>query len=131
MGYPIFYVVTGKLEPIAVALSGGQCLPPVQKLVATLIFARPPQGQKCKSSLGSEPTAAGGGVKGGERVAAVGVQRSRSDGKAHTGHRNRTPAPLNRPLLIQFASPRVAFFGGIDIMQIVVSIKTKLVGRMG
>ena len=44
-------------------------------------------------SLGSEPTAAGGGVKGGERVAAVGVQRSPAVGKAHTGHRNRTPAP--------------------------------------
>ena len=28
-----------------------------------------------------------------KRVAAVGVQRSRTDGKAHTGHRNRTPAP--------------------------------------
>ena len=31
-------------------LSGGQFLPPVQTLVATLIFARLPQGQKCKSS---------------------------------------------------------------------------------
>ena len=40
-------------------------------------------------SPGSEPTAASGEVKGGERVAAVGVQRSRSVGKAHTGHRNR------------------------------------------
>ena len=29
-------------------------LPPVQKLVATLIFARPPQGQKCKRA--SSPT---------------------------------------------------------------------------
>ena len=58
---------------------------------------------------GSDPTAAGGGVKGGERVAAVGVQRSRSVGKAHTGHRNRTPAPLNRPLLIQFVSLRVGY----------------------
>ena len=28
-------------------------------------------------------------VKGAERVAAVGVQRSRAVGKAHTGHRNR------------------------------------------
>jgi len=31
-------------------VSGGHLLPPVQKLVATLIFARPTQGQKCKSS---------------------------------------------------------------------------------
>ena len=31
------------LEPIAVELSGGQFLPPVQKLVATLIL--PPMGQ--------------------------------------------------------------------------------------
>ena len=46
-------------------------------------------------SPGSEPTAAGGGVKGGERVAAVGVQRSPTVGKAHTGHRNRTPAPFS------------------------------------
>jgi len=28
--------------------AGGILLQPVQKLVATLIFARPPQGQKCK-----------------------------------------------------------------------------------
>ena len=38
--------------------------------------------------VGSDPTAAGGGVKGGERVAAVGVQRSRTVGKAHTGYRD-------------------------------------------
>ena len=38
------------LEPIAEELSGGQFLPPVQTLVATLIFARPTQGQKGKSS---------------------------------------------------------------------------------
>ena len=44
---PLFFVEAG-LEPIAVELSGGQFLPPVQKLVATLIFARPTQGQKCK-----------------------------------------------------------------------------------
>ena len=31
-------------------------------------------------------------MKGAERVAAVGVQRSRTVGKAHTGHRNRTVA---------------------------------------
>ena len=28
--------------------AGGILLQPVQKLVATIIFARPPQGQKCK-----------------------------------------------------------------------------------
>ena len=38
--------------------------------------------------VGSDPTAAGGGGKGGERVAAVGVQRRRVVAKAHTGHRN-------------------------------------------
>ena len=37
----------------------------------------------------------GGAVKGGERVAAVGVQRSPAVGKAHIGHRNRTPAPFS------------------------------------
>ena len=31
--------------------AGGILLQPVQKLVATLIFARPPQGQKCKRVL--------------------------------------------------------------------------------
>jgi len=41
-------------------VSGGHLLPPVQKLVATIIFARPTQGQKCKSSPGSEGSAAGG-----------------------------------------------------------------------
>ena len=46
---PLFFVEAG-LEPIAVELSGGQFLPPVQKLVATLIYARLTQGQKCKSS---------------------------------------------------------------------------------
>jgi len=34
----------GGLEPIAVELSGGQFLPPVQTLVATIIFC--PNGQK-------------------------------------------------------------------------------------
>ena len=37
------------------------------------------------AQLGSKATAAGGGVKGAERVAGVGVQRSRTVGKAHTG----------------------------------------------
>ena len=67
---PLFFVEAG-LEPIAVELSGGQFLPPVQKLVATLIFARPTQGQTCKSSpvtLFSFP-----------------------------GHRNRTPGTKNIP----------------------------------
>ena len=62
-------------------------------------------------SLGSELTAAGGGVKGGERVAAVGVQRSPAVGKAHTGHRNRTPAPkrevpLGAPLFLLYLRSR-------------------------
>ena len=35
--------------------------------------------------MGSEATAAGGGVKGAERVAGVGGQRSRAVGKAPTG----------------------------------------------
>ena len=54
----LFFVEVG-LEPIAVELSGGQFLPPVQKLVATLIFARPTQGQKCKSSPVTESVLAG------------------------------------------------------------------------
>ena len=40
-------------------------------------------------AMGSEGSAAGGGVKRPERVAAVGVQRRRAVAKAHTGHRNR------------------------------------------
>jgi len=35
------------IEPIAVQMSGGHLLAPVQKLVPTFIFA--PTGQKCKS----------------------------------------------------------------------------------
>ena len=45
-----------------------------------------------------------------KRVAAVGVQRSPAVGKAHTGHRKRTPAyytPLNRPLFDTMVSARV------------------------
>ena len=38
MGFIISFV--SELEPIAVELSGGQFLPPVQTLVATLIFAK-------------------------------------------------------------------------------------------
>ena len=41
-------------------------------------------------------------VKGGERVAAVCVQRSRSVGKAHTGHRNG-----NRNIKFPYNSPTV------------------------
>ena len=40
-------------------------------------------GERCERRQGRE--------KGAERVAAVGVQRSRTVGKAHTGHRNRPP----------------------------------------
>ena len=39
---------------------------------------------------GERPDRRRGRMQGGERVAAVCVQRSRADGKAHTGHRNRT-----------------------------------------
>jgi hypothetical protein len=35
--------------------AGGILLQPVQKLVATLIFARPPQGQKCKRVPSAAP----------------------------------------------------------------------------
>jgi hypothetical protein len=40
-------------------------------------------------------------------VAAVGVQRSRIVGKAHTGHRNRIPAPHSHP---DFDRVRAGFF---------------------
>ena len=39
--------------------------------------------------LGSDGSAAGGGGKRPERVAAVGERRSRTVGKESTGHRNR------------------------------------------
>ena len=61
------------LEPIAVELSGGQFLPPVQTLVATFVFA--PWGKYATESghsncrapqLGNEATAACGGGKGAE-----------------------------------------------------------------
>jgi len=48
-------------------------------------------------AMGSDGSAAGGGVKRPERVAAVGVQRSRSAGKAHTGHRNRRTSLRRHP----------------------------------
>ena len=48
MGFPLFLVEGNGLEPIGMQVSGGHLLPPVQKLVATIIFARPTQGQKCK-----------------------------------------------------------------------------------
>jgi hypothetical protein len=35
--------------------AGGILLQPVQDLVATLIFARPPQGQKCKRVPSAAP----------------------------------------------------------------------------
>ena len=54
--------------------------------------------------VGSDPTTAGGGVKGGERVAAAGVQRSRTDGKAHTGHRNSCVVICGMSLVGQFFS---------------------------
>ena len=68
---------------------GGKSLP-------LLFCCRCPDRLERSESLGSDPTAACGGAKGGERVAAVGVQRSPAVGKAHTGHRNRPPAPINQ-----------------------------------
>ena len=45
------FALLNKIEPIAVELSGGQFLQPVQTLVATSIFSR---GRKCNSiPLGS------------------------------------------------------------------------------
>ena len=40
--YELVFFVVGEdgLKPISMQLSGGQLLPPVQKLVATLIFAK-------------------------------------------------------------------------------------------
>ena len=46
-------------------------------------------------TLGSDGSAACGGVKRPERVAAVGVQRSCAVSKAHTGHRNRNESTRN------------------------------------
>ena len=40
-------------------------------------------------------------MKGGERVTAVGVQRSRTVGKAHTGHRNSKTDPRAKRHLIK------------------------------
>ena len=42
-----------------------------------------------RESKGERPDRRRWRIKGGERVAGVGVQRSRSVGKAHTGHPNR------------------------------------------
>ena len=47
------------------------------------------------SSLGSNPTAAGGGVKGGERVAAVDKIEEKRKPEDFVGHRNRPPAYYN------------------------------------
>ena len=45
-------------------------------------------------SLGSDPTAAGGGVKGGERVAAVDKIEDQRKPEDFVGHRNRTPGTI-------------------------------------
>jgi hypothetical protein len=47
---PLFFVEAG-LEPIAVELSGGHLLPPVQTLVATSI-SFPPQGNEMQIESG-------------------------------------------------------------------------------
>ena len=54
--------------------------------------------------MGSEPTAASGGGKGGERVAGVGERRSRSVGKENTGHPNRKQ--VDRPPPVAEAATR-------------------------
>ena len=50
MGYPLFYFAlrAGGTRRCEMQYAGGILLQPVQKLVATLIFARLTQGQKCK-----------------------------------------------------------------------------------
>jgi len=45
---PPFYFCADGTRTIQSQYAGGILLQPVQKLVATLIFARPTQGQKCK-----------------------------------------------------------------------------------
>jgi hypothetical protein len=45
-------------------------------------------------SPGSDPTAAGGGVKGGERVAAVDKIEDQRKPEDFVGHRNRTPGTI-------------------------------------
>ena len=56
---------------------------------AELVLFSPGYESDERSSLGERPDRRRWREEGGERVAAVGVQRSRSDGKTHTGHRNR------------------------------------------
>ena len=47
--HSVFYLFIGiGTRKVKSQYAGGILLPPVQKLVATLIFARPTQGQKCK-----------------------------------------------------------------------------------
>ena len=50
----------------------------------------------CRSGTGSDGSAAQRQKKRPERVAVVGVQRSRTVGKAHTGHRNRRTSSHQR-----------------------------------
>ena len=50
-GILCFYSLREGTRRSQMQYAGGILLPPVQKLVATLIFARPPQGQKCKRGL--------------------------------------------------------------------------------
>jgi len=45
---PLLFFAAEGTRKIKSQYAGGILLPPVQKLVATLIFARPPQGRKCK-----------------------------------------------------------------------------------
>ena len=59
--------------------ASGISLPPVQKLVATIIYAHSRAQMQIES--GERPDRRRGRKKGGERVAAVGEGRSRSVGK--------------------------------------------------
>ena len=75
--------------------AGGGIVRPVQEGVGVGAIVR---NAKCKMQNGcvgradgSDPTAAGGGVKGGERVAAIGERGSRTDGNESAEHRNRNP----------------------------------------
>jgi len=55
------------------------------------------------SSWGSDPTAACGGVKGGERVAAVDKIEEKRKPDDFIGHRNRPPALLVVPKSFRYA----------------------------
>ena len=61
-------------------------------------------------SLAASLSAASGGRSEGAACAAVYIFKTVSSVAENIGHRKRTPAPFNRPLLIQFVSLRVGYF---------------------